>query len=187
MSLTYLYKKLEKMDEREQYCYIQNIFRQFQIRPKFNIDEIFKNTKAKQSLHKNPLGYIAMHLTIDQLQQLVPEYLVQLCNGNTFNSNDLEILTEIDLAAEGDLNYQLLMFEQTDISQIMQVFDFGVGKYSPWSFLELNEYTLIPALFRHLYKYCYISKTDEETGLSHLAHAACNVRMIELIKQSRDK
>ena len=39
MSLTYLYNKLEKMNTREQYCYIQNILLLHQIRPKFDINK----------------------------------------------------------------------------------------------------------------------------------------------------
>lgn len=180
MSLTYLYNKLENMDTREQYSYIKNVFLNFQIRPKFDIDEIFKDSSGKQSKGKNPLGYLVMHLSTKQLQQLVPEYLVELCNGDTFNKHDWTIMSVIEDAM---CSYYQDAYNYIDVdkSAMCNVFNFGVGKYSPWSFLKLNKYLLVPALFRHLYKYYYISKVDEETGLSHLAHAACNIRMMQLI------
>lgn len=180
MSLTYLYNKLENMDTREQYSYIKNVFLNFQIRPKFDIDEIFKDSSGKQSKGKNPLGYLVMHLSIKQLQQLVPEYLVELCNGDTFNKHDWTIMSVIE-DAMCSYYQDAYSFIDIDKSEMCNVFNFGVGKYSPWSFLTLNKYLLVPALFRHLYKYYYISKVDEETGLSHLAHAACNIRMMQLI------
>lgn len=182
MSLTYLYNKLENMNSREQYAYIQNIFFRFQIRPKINIDQIFKDTPGKETAHKNPLGYIVMHLTLDQLQQLVPEYLRKLVGKSTFNRTDDKIMGIIDGVMQG--NYEDLQVD-FDTSEMTQVFEFGVGKYSEWSFLELNPYILVPALFRHLYKYFYISKVDEESGKSHLAHAACNIRMIQLILENK--
>lgn len=178
MGLTYLYNKLENMNSRERYAYIQNVFLRFQIRPKFNIDEVFKNTSGKESSGKNPLGYIVMHLTLDQLQQLIPEYLRELVGKSTFNNTDDKIMGIIDDVMQGDYDDLQINF---DTSEMTQVFNFGVVKYSPWSFLNLNRYTLIPALFRHLYKHYYISLTDEESGLPHIAHAACNIRMIQLI------
>lgn len=178
MSLTYLYNKLENMNSREQYAYIQNIFFQFQIRPKINIDEVFRDTDGKQSSGKNPLGYIVMHLTLDQLQQLVPEYLRELVGKSTFNRTDDRIMGIIDDVMQGDYEDLQVNF---DTSEMVQVFNFGVVKYSPWSFLKLNRYALVPALFRHLYKYFYVSEVDDETGISHLTHACCNIRMIQLI------
>lgn len=184
MSLTYLYKKLENMDSREQYCYIQNIFKRFEIDPIIPIDEIFKDIDGKQSSGKNPLGYLVMHLNETGLDELVPKYLRQLCEYDTFSdlidSKILDIICHTmfyietkDKEYKEELNY--------NVSDMLSVFEFGVGKYSEWSFLKLNPYTLVPALFRHLYKHYFISKTDEESGLPHIAHAACNLRMIELI------
>ena len=186
MSLTYLYNKLENMNSKEQYAYIQNIFFQFQIRPKINIDEIFKDIDGKQSAGKNPLGYIVMHLTLEQLTQLIPKYLRDLVPGDSFD-NDCNILYKIyncmkSLQHSDTVWLPTELYDcQSSSHDMLDVFNFGVAKYSPWSFLKLNPYILIPSLFRHLYKNRYISKTDEESGLPHIAHAACNVRMIELI------
>lgn len=185
MSLKYLWNKLEKMDSLEQQAYIENIFKQFDITPYYPIEENFKNTPGKQSQSKNPLGYMVMHLQLDQLIQLIPEYYRELLPATSFKTvRQLDILGIIQDTVSAIKKYDtdsLPGLRVQDIEEMLEVFEFGVGKYHPWSFLDLNPYTLVPALFRHLYKYYYVSKTDEETHVSHLAHAACNVRMIQLI------
>lgn len=185
MSLKYLWNKLEKMNSLEQQAYIENIFKQFDITPYYPIADNFKNTTGKQSSGKNPLGYLVMHLQLDQLIQLIPEYYRELLPSTSFKTlGQLDILGIIQDTVSAIKKYDtdsLPGLETIDIEEMLEVFEFGVGKYSPWSFLDLNPYTLVPALFRHLYKYYYLSKKDEETNVSHLAHAACNIRMIQLI------
>lgn len=183
MSLRYLYNKLEKMNTREQYCYIQNVFFRFQIRPNVSIDEIFEDTEGKQTSGKNPLGYLVMNLTKEQLQKLVPDYFRELIGVGTFTTQDDIIMNIIDSTIDaiefGD-TYIYSPYKSTQ-AEMLQVFQFGVGKYSEWSFLKLNPLLLVPAMFRHLYKYFNVAHLDEETGISHLAHAECNKRMIQLI------
>lgn len=191
MSLKYLWNKLEKMNSLEQQAYIKNIFKQFDITPYYPIADNFKNIDGKESSGKNPLGYMVMHLQLDQLIQLIPEYYRELLPYTSFKTvKQLDILEIIQCTVSAIKKYDtdsLPGLRVQDIEEMLEVFEFGVGKYHPWSFLDLNPYTLVPALFRHLYKYHYISKTDEETNVSHLAHAACNVRMIQLILEKRGK
>lgn len=184
MSLKYLWNKLEKMNSLEQQAYIENIFKQFDITPYYPIADNFKNTTGKQSSGKNPLGYLVMHLQLDQLIQLIPEYYRELLPSTLFKTvGQLDILGIVQdvVSAIRKHDTDCLPILDYDTEEMLEVFEFGVGKYHPWSFLDLNPYTLVPALFRHLYKYHYVSKTDEETHVSHLAHAACNIRMIQLI------
>lgn len=184
MSLKYLWNKLEKMNSLEQQAYIENIFKQFNITPYYPIVDNFKNITGKESSGKNPLGYIVMHLHIEQLIQLIPEYFRELLPCSSFRTvEQLDILGIIQdtVIAINKHDTDSLPGLESHTEEMLEVFEFGVGKYSPWSFLDLNPYKLVPAIFRHLYKYHYISKTDEETNVSHLAHAACNVRMIQLI------
>lgn len=184
MSLKYLWNKLEKMNSLEQQAYIENIFKQFNITPYYPIADNFKDIDGKQSSGKNPLGYLVMHLQLEQLIQLIPEYYRELLPHSSFNTvGQLDILGIIQdvVSAIKRCNTNILPGLENHTEEMLEVFEFGVGKYHPWSFLDLNPYTLVPALFRHLYKYHYISKTDEETNVSHLAHASCNIRMIQLI------
>ena len=197
MSLKYLWNKLEDMSTDEQYAYIQNVLLRFQIVPKFDLASMFEDIPGKQSKFKNPLGYLVMHLTVSQLNYLIPKYYRELCELETFQTDEqYQIINTIQSVVGGiDFGYFYDVYsefprslaEQIKVDDMLEVFNFGVGKYSPWSFLKLNPYSLVPALFRHLYKYTYISKVDEETGVSHLAHAACNTRMIQLIVNRRDK
>lgn len=184
MSLKYLWNKLEKMDSLEQQAYIENIFKQFDITPYYPIADNFKNITGKESSGKNPLGYLVMHLTNKQIYELLPEYYRELLPISSINSiQQLNTLSHIrnTIKAINRQDTDYLPISDCDVEDMLDVFEFGVGKYHPWSFLDLNPYKLVPALFRHIYKYHYISKTDEETNVSHLAHAACNLRMIQLI------
>ena len=188
MSLRYLYNKLNDMSSLEQECYIKNIFKQLDITPIFNIDKLFINQSGKQASGKNPLGYLVMHLSYYQIQHLVSEYFIDLCGGFTFGSKDDKILSIVDRAMtliELGIDNEIYSDINTDMSDVLSVYEFGVGKYSPYSFLKLDPYELVPALFRHLYKHYYISTVDEETGLPHMAHAYCNMRMIEMIVKRR--
>lgn len=177
MSLTYLYNKLEKMDKWEQYCYIQNVLLQFQITPKYDL------TTCMESYPKNPLGYLVMHLTLKQLQQLIPKYLRELVGQSTFNEDDQEIFNVIDYAIHAIDNRISVNISYIDPSTVLQVFEFGATKYPEWDFLKLNPYILVPAIFRHIYKHKYISKIDDESGLPHIAHVDSNLRMINLINE----
>ena len=185
MSLKYLWNKLEKMNSLEQQAYITNVFKQFNITPYYPVADNFKNIDGKESSGKNPLGYLVMHLTDEQLNQLIPEYYRELLPFTSFKTvgqlDILGIIQDTVSAIKKHNTDSLPGLSNQDIEEMLEVFEFGVGKYHPWSFLDLNPYKLVPALFRHLYKYRYISKTDEETNVSHLAHAACNIRMIQLI------
>lgn len=184
MSLKYLWNKLEKMNSFEQEAYITNILQQLDKKPLYPIVDNFINTSGKESGGKNPLGYLVMHLTYSELFQLVPEYYRELLPYNPFRQSKIILQTKniTQQILENNFDYSAAKpLYDKQISNMLSVFEFGVGKYSPWSFLKLEPLKLVPAFFRHLYKYNYITETDEETGISHLAHAACNLRMIELI------
>lgn len=177
MSLTYLYNKLEKMDKWEQYCYIQNVLLQFQITPKYDL------ATCMESYPKNPLGYLVMHLTLNQLQQLIPKYLRELVGESTFNQDDQEIFNVVNYAVHAIDKKISVNISCIDPSMVLQVFEFGTTKYPEWDFLKLNPYILVPAIFRHMYKCKYISKIDDESGLPHMAHVDSNLRMICLINE----
>lgn len=177
MSLTYLYNKLEKMDKWEQYCYIQNILIQFQIVPKYDL------ATCMESYPKNPLGYLVMHLTRDQLQELIPKYLRELVGQSTFNNSDDHIMNLVDYATNLIDKKLSVNVHCLDPSETLQVFDFGATKYPEWDFLNINPYILVPAIFRHAYKKEYILEYDDESGLNHSAHIDSNIRMICLINE----
>lgn len=68
------------------------------------------------------------------------------------------------------------------INQIARVREYGINKYpnggpNNWKKVELDRYR--DAAYRHLLAYIANPKgVDEESGLPHLAHLACNVAFL---------
>ena len=63
---------------------------------------------------------------------------------------------------------------------VAKVLTFGAEKYEPnnWQKVEDGKDRYYSALRRHLAAYRTGEKVDEESGLSHLAHAACNIMFL---------
>ena len=63
---------------------------------------------------------------------------------------------------------------------VAEVATFGANKYAKdnWKFCDdLDRYK--DATLRHLFAYLKGEKLDEETGLSHLYHAGCNLMFLD--------
>ena len=60
-----------------------------------------------------------------------------------------------------------------------RVFTFGAKKYGAdnWK-LNLDKKRIVAALKRHIEKYLNDEQLDTESGLPHLAHAACNIAFL---------
>jgi hypothetical protein len=64
------------------------------------------------------------------------------------------------------------------LEQIAQVMGFGATKYTPGNWAKgLNQSRLLSAAMRHMFQYNAGEDKDPESGLSHLAHAACCIHM----------
>jgi hypothetical protein len=74
---------------------------------------------------------------------------------------------------EGKLKWSLLPLES--IQEVIKVLMFGETKYSTdnWKNLKDAKSRYYDAAMRHLTAWKLGAKTDPESGLSHLAHAAC--------------
>ncbi len=80
---------------------------------------------------------------------------------------------------EKKLPYELLPAKAID--ELVKVLDFGAGKYSPngWRHLLKGDLLkLLGAAMRHVFAYLRGQQNDKETGLHHLAHAACDLFFI---------
>lgn len=66
------------------------------------------------------------------------------------------------------------------LEQVSRVLTFGAAKYAPnsWQTVPQGEERYLAALLRHLAAHGKVEPYDSETGLSHLAHAACNALFI---------
>lgn len=75
----------------------------------------------------------------------------------------------------GKLRYDLVPFQALD--DVVQVLTFGAEKYGPnnWQQLDQAHDRYFAAALRHLSKHQQGEVVDPESGLSHLAHAACCV------------
>ena len=75
---------------------------------------------------------------------------------------------------DGKLPWHLLPSEA--LEDVVRVLEFGAKKYEPRGWERGMEWSrLFSAAMRHLWKWFRGEGVDPETGLSHLAHAACCV------------
>lgn len=76
-------------------------------------------------------------------------------------------------ADSGKLQWSLLPFEE--LKDVVKVLMLGAKKYTPDNWKKCDDVTRYKdALMRHVISYVSGDKTDEESQLSHLAHAVCN-------------
>ena len=62
------------------------------------------------------------------------------------------------------------------LEEIAKVLSFGADKYSDWNWAKGFKWSrLYGATLRHLYAHMRGESKDKETGISHLAHATCNL------------
>lgn len=74
----------------------------------------------------------------------------------------------------------VLLIPNEALTQIALALDFGAKKYGTYNFTKGMLWSrMLNAAGRHLYQYMWESKTDKESGLSHLAHlGACVVMLL---------
>ena len=73
----------------------------------------------------------------------------------------------------GKLQWSLLPFEE--LKDVVRVLMLGAKKYTPDNWKKCDDVTRYKdALMRHVISYVSGDTTDDESGLSHLAHAVCN-------------
>lgn len=66
------------------------------------------------------------------------------------------------------------LLDPAAMTQLAAVLTFGAQKYAPHNWREgISKSRLIAAALRHLFAYLGGQDKDEETGLSHVAHAMC--------------
>lgn len=76
---------------------------------------------------------------------------------------------------------RLDLIEPEFIEGVGKVLTFGADKYEPnnWQKVEDAEDRYYAAALRHLIAWRKGEKTDPESGLSHLDHAACNIMFLQ--------
>ena len=73
------------------------------------------------------------------------------------------------------------------LNYVVGVLEFGARKYAPdaWRGVPDGERRYLDAAMRHLVSHLLGEKTDDESGLPHLAHCACSVLFALALSTSR--
>ena len=78
------------------------------------------------------------------------------------------------------------MIPEEAILGTSQVFAFGAKKYKRFNYRKGIEFTrLQDSLMRHMLAFSKGENTDEESGLSHLYHAAANISMLIYMNENK--
>lgn len=74
---------------------------------------------------------------------------------------------------DGKLMWDLLPWDA--VEKVVEILTYGAKKYTPnnWQNVKANRY--YAALMRHIVAELKGEDCDEESGLLHLSHAACNI------------
>lgn len=89
---------------------------------------------------------------------------------------------------QGKTDWSLMPWES--VEQINQVLEFGAKKYSAHNWKEGKGFSytrVLNSLLRHVFSYIRGEDRDPETGLSHLAHAGCNVLFLLYYEIHKDR
>ena len=80
----------------------------------------------------------------------------------------------------GDLWTDLMCCLPSDImKEAAQVFTYGADKYAQWNWCKGMSWNIpLGCMLRHFLAAAGGERNDPESGLSHLAHAACNIIML---------
>lgn len=74
---------------------------------------------------------------------------------------------------------RMSLVPQAATREIAKVMTFGAKKYGPHNWKRGFDWSrLLDAALRHLNSFAQKEDLDDETGLSHLAHAGCEVMML---------
>jgi len=87
---------------------------------------------------------------------------------------------------EGKVQWSLVDFESFE--DMVKVLEFGLKKYSKDNWKKGGENfkssKICESLLRHIFSYMKGEVFDKETGLSHLAHAQCNLMFLEYYRKN---
>lgn len=70
------------------------------------------------------------------------------------------------------------------LEEVVRVLEFGANKYGDYNWRNgMNWSRVIDAVLRHIFKWLQREENDEESGLPHLAHAACGLLFLLQYKE----
>lgn len=106
------------------------------------------------------------------MSHLYPPF--QFCGGNWEADQYADSRPEADRDNEGKPQYSLLSLEA--LEPCVRVLEYGCKKYARANWKKGQKMSsLMDSTIRHLSKILEGELVDEESGLSHLGHAMCNL------------
>lgn len=112
-----------------------------------------------------------------------------VANNKIFNDTPAQVkkpeTKELGLKYDSDkLRFDLLLPEFEEC--IADVLTYGAKKYAPnsWQKVEDAKNRYYASLRRHINAYRKGEKNDTESGLNHLAHAACNIMFLMYFEEA---
>jgi hypothetical protein len=108
-----------------------------------------------------------------------------------YTVNEVPVETSAPVAIKhdaGKIDWSILPIGAS--KEIIKVFSFGEQKYARGNYLNgggLKYSRVINSLLRHIHSFMEGEDLDPETGLSHLAHAGCNIYMLLSYELNKDK
>jgi hypothetical protein len=88
---------------------------------------------------------------------------------------------------EGKLRWDLLMWRE--MQQVVKVLQYGANKYDDenWKYVDRARERYFSACLRHITTWWQGEQNDAETGLSHLAHAICDLLFLMWFDNEKEK
>jgi len=123
---------------------------------------------------------------LDELQQF-------FINADTYTMRG-KIITDQDAEPtpmkfdEQKTDWSLMPFEA--VEEINKVLEFGAKKYAAHNWCDHTGFKysrVLNSLLRHIFAFMRGEDTDPESGLSHMAHAGCNVLFIIYYLKHKDR
>lgn len=125
-------------------------------------------------------GLRATDSAVDTVKLIEQRKLIEMVEGKIKQAEK----TVAVKADSGKTDWSLLPIES--VEEILKVLEFGATKYDDWNWSTGNGFSytrVFNATMRHLWAWFRGEDNDPETGLSHWAHAGCNVLfMLHFIK-----
>lgn len=82
------------------------------------------------------------------------------------------------------------MMPWDSVEEILKVLEFGKQKYSAWNWAQGEGFKysrIFNSLLRHMFAWFRGEDSDPESGLSHLAHAGCNILFLIYFVKHKNK
>lgn len=94
-----------------------------------------------------------------------------------FKTNNKGGIKEVAIKGKVKTMFQLL--DPIFIEGFAEVLTMGALKYAPDNWKKVDQEEYLRAIYHHLNEYRKGTKKDDESGMSHLYHIACNAMFLD--------